>query len=90
MQTKITEREINHTWSGQFSKQIGSTVYTVNVYSKEGSTETLEDKVLRLIKRDLEFKTNHGKNLDNNLQTSEKDSIIGLPQADWLPERSIV
>ena len=33
-------------------KRIGSTTYQVNVYFSQTSTETLDDKVLRLIRND--------------------------------------
>lgn len=38
------------------TKQIGSTLYRVKVCFKENSTETMEDKILRMI--DREFSTN--------------------------------
>jgi len=33
-----------------FSRKIGSTIYTVSVYSSQTSKETAEDKIIRLIK----------------------------------------
>ena len=39
-----------------FTKQIGSTLYKVKVCFKEDSSETMEDKILRMI--DREFSTN--------------------------------
>jgi len=35
-------------------KRIGSTVYIVNVHFSETSRETAEDKLLRLLKREVE------------------------------------
>ena len=39
-----------------FTKQIGSTLYKAKVCFKEDSSETMEDKILRMI--DREFSTN--------------------------------
>ena len=36
-----------------FNKTIGSTTYVVAVYSSRTSTETLEDKILRLIESEV-------------------------------------
>ena len=36
-----------------FSKRIGSTVYNVSVYFSQSSNETIEDKLLRLIKNEV-------------------------------------
>jgi len=36
----------------KLTKRIGSTSYTINVYFGVGSQEKLEDKILRLIKRE--------------------------------------
>jgi hypothetical protein len=45
----------------------------VNAHFDEAATESLEDKILRMMKNDL---TNGG-----------KSSKMVAPQADWLPER---
>jgi len=37
----------------KLTKRIGSTTYTINVYNGVGSQEKLEDKFLRLIKREV-------------------------------------
>jgi hypothetical protein len=37
----------------KFSKRIGSTNYIVAVYSSQTSAETIEDKLLRLIKSEV-------------------------------------
>ena len=42
----------SHTEPLKLTKRIGSTTYTINVYSGVESQEKLEDKVLRLIKRE--------------------------------------
>jgi hypothetical protein len=62
MQLEKAERE-NNAQSSRFTKRIGSTIFTVNVISKEGNPEKLEDKVLRLIKNDMEFGANHSAGL---------------------------
>ncbi|MCL2817722.1 MAG: transposon-encoded TnpW family protein [Clostridiales bacterium] len=55
-------------------KRIGSTVYEVNVYFNPDAKETINDKILRLIK--------------NDLHPAASDATIGLPQTGWLPEGS--
>jgi hypothetical protein len=37
----------------KLTRRIGSTTYTINVHFSVGSRETLEDKILRLIKREV-------------------------------------
>jgi len=54
-------------------KRIGSTVYEVSVHFNQDAKETMEDKVLRLIKTDLLF--------------ASDNTILGLPQTGRLPER---
>ena len=39
--------------TSRFSKRIGSTVYNVSVHFKQDAKETLEDKILRLIEREV-------------------------------------
>jgi hypothetical protein len=73
MQTVKEIREKNNAQSSRFCQRIGSTVFTVNVHFKEGSKETLEDKMFRIMKSDL-----NNERLCGN---------IILPQADALPER---
>jgi hypothetical protein len=95
MQLKNAEREKNNARSGRFEKQIGSTLYQVNVYFDTAGREPLEDKILRLIKGDLEFGTertdfrNPG-NTKMALPDAEKQGIIGMLQMGRLPERGAV
>ena len=73
MQTAKDMREKENAQSSRFCKRIGSTVYTVNVYSKEGGKESLEDKMFRMMQSDL---------------TDEQFCAkIIVPQADALLER---
>jgi hypothetical protein len=58
----------------RFTKRIGSTVYKVGLYFKPDAKETIEDKILRMIK--------------NEWNCSQKYDIIKPLQADWLSERS--
>jgi hypothetical protein len=60
--------------TNRFTKRIGSTVYQVGLYFNEEAKETMDEKILRLIKNDLNFSSKHG--------------IIGIPQTGRLPERS--
>ena len=55
-------------------KRIGSTVYEIEVYVKKDTGETIEDKIMRLIRNDLNPASSHGK--------------MDLPQTGRLPERS--
>ena len=38
----------------RFNKRIGSVTYEVGIRFKKGATETMDKKILRLIKNDLE------------------------------------
>jgi hypothetical protein len=76
MQLEKAERKINNAQSSRFTKRIGSTVYTVNIFPKEDSKETLEAKMFRMMQSDLTNERFHG-------------NII-MPQADALPERGSV
>ena len=40
--------------TSRFTKRIGSTVYKVEVYFNKDTKETMEDKLLRLIEREVE------------------------------------
>jgi hypothetical protein len=73
MQTVKDMREMDNAQSSRFCKRIGSTVFTVNIYFKEGSKEPLKEKMFRMMKSDL---TNDG-----------LCSKLTLPQADAPPER---
>ena len=86
MQTSITEREKSNARSGRFTQRIGSTVFDVHVRFDAAKAEPLEDKILRLIKRDLDSGTNR-KSEGNGLNYPENNAIMELPQADGLPER---
>jgi hypothetical protein len=50
-----------------FTNKIGSTVYRVSVFFPSEETETLETKILRLIKNDLTFESKRG--IISTLQT---------------------
>jgi hypothetical protein len=76
MQIQKNKKKKINAQSSRFCQRICSTVYTVNIHFKEGSKETLEDKMYRMMKSDL----NNGRFCGN----------IILPQADALPERGSV
>ena len=59
---------------GFLQKKIGSTIYKVNMYFENANHETLDDKILRLIKNDLNF--------------TSKDATLSLPQTGRLSEGS--
>jgi hypothetical protein len=73
MQAVKEMREKDNAQSSRFCQRIGSTVFTVNIYFKEDSTESLEEKMYRMMRSDL----TSGR-LCGNLKE---------PQADALPER---
>jgi hypothetical protein len=72
MQLEKTEREQINARSGRFSERIGSTVYRVSVFFPTEETESLETKILRLIKNDLNYVSGRGK----------MDTL----QTGWLPD----
>ena len=74
MQTQKIERKNVTAQSSRFTKRIGSTLYSVGLYFKEDAKETMDDKILRLIK--------------NDLNCSQRNGILDLPQTGQLPERS--
>ena len=55
-------------------RRIGSTTYRVRLHFSPETKETLDDKILRLLKNDLELSPSHAK--------------IDLSQTGRLPERS--
>ena len=57
-------------------KRIGSTVYVTKLYVRNDAAETMDDKILRLIRNDLHY--------------TQKDDIMVLPQTGRLPERSSI
>ena len=76
MQLKNAEREKNNARSGRFSQRIGSTVYEVFVRFDTAKEESLEDKILRMMKSDL--------------KNGRLSGSVILPQADRLPERGSI
>ena len=89
MQAVEKQRENISAQSGRFCQRIGSTLFYVNVHFKEKSQETLEDKIIRIIKRDLEVEPNR-ESSKNILRNPRKSAIISMPQADWLPGRGVL
>jgi len=55
-------------------RRIGSTVYNVAVFTKENTGDTVEEKVLRLVRNDLNI--------------THENVKIKIPQTERLPERS--
>jgi hypothetical protein len=55
MQKKSTPVNIQRVAeTSRFKKRIGSVIYEVGIHFKKDATETLDKKVLRLIKNDME------------------------------------
>ena len=57
-------------------RRIGSTLYKVGIHFNTNAKEALNEKVMRLLK--------------NDLQSSPEHATIKLLQADWLSERSSI
>jgi hypothetical protein len=76
MQLQKAEREQINARSGRFSERIDSTLYRVSVYFPAEETETLEAKIVRMVKNDLTFPAKHAKL--KSLQT------VRLPERDSL------
>ena len=74
MQLKKAERENYNAQSSRFSQRIGSTLYEVNVYFNEAATESLEDKIFRLISNET-------------LKNGGKYGSMEMLQTERLPER---
>ena len=65
----------NYTNATTLRKRIGSAVYVTQLYVKnDAAAESVQDKIIRLIK--------------NELNCSQKIGIIKPLQAGWLSERS--
>jgi hypothetical protein len=62
--------------AGGFTKEVGSTLFQVNVRFDDAGKESLEEKILRMLKNDLTGGARCGN--------------IKMPQADLLPERGSV
>lgn len=58
----------------QLRKRIGSTVYEVRVHFNPDAKETMDDKILWLVR--------------NDLNTPLRDAKMAVPQTGRLPERS--
>jgi len=66
------ENNINYTY---VTRRIGATTYKVKVVFNDTGTETMEDKILRIIRNEL-------------LEKSEKSVIMETPQMSRQSERS--
>jgi len=64
--TRVSEPFVLH-------RQIGSTTFKVGIHFNEEASETLNDKVLRMLKNDLQYPSNN--------------ATMKPLQAGWLPER---
>jgi c-di-AMP phosphodiesterase-like protein len=62
--------------TSRFTKRIGSTIYNVGVYFKQDAKETIEDKILRLVR--------------NDFNCSQKNGTMVVLQTERLPERSSI
>ncbi len=61
--------------STTMTRRIGSTVFKVNIFTKRDSSETIEDKIMRLIQRE-------------GLASPEDCGMINVPQMNRQSERS--
>ena len=67
-----TENKINYTY---VTRRIGATTYKIKVVFNDTGTETMEDKILRIIRNEL-------------LEKCEKSVIMETPQMSRQSERS--
>ena len=75
MQTaKRTSQSVKNNVKMTMQKRIGSTVYETSIFFNPDAKETMSDKILRLIKNDLNLTSNH--------------ATIQMLQAGRLSERS--
>lgn len=63
----------NH--STTLTQRIGSTIFKVNVFTKQDGTETMEDKIMRLIQRE-------------GLASRTECGMMDVPQMNRQSERS--
>lgn len=61
--------------STPLTRRIGSTVFKVNIFTKEDGTDTMEDKILRMIQRE-------------GLASPADCGMMNVPQMNRQPERS--
>ena len=61
--------------STTLTRRIGSTVFKVNIFTKEGGNETMEDKIMRLIQHE-------------GLASPPDCGMINVPQMNSQSERS--
>jgi len=61
--------------SATLTRRIGNTVFKVNIYTKEDGTDTMEDKILRLIQNE-------------RLASSADCGMMKVPQMNRQSERS--
>jgi hypothetical protein len=81
--------------AGGLTHKAGSTLYQVNIYFDTAGREPLEDKILRLIKSDLEFGTDRAdfrnrENAKNVLPNAANRGTMGMLQIGRLPERGAI
>ena len=70
----MVKSENNNNFS-YMTRRIGATTYKVRVVFNDTATETMEDKILRIIRNEL-------------LEKSEKCGIVEVPQMGRQSERS--
>ena len=61
--------------STTMTRRIGSTVFKVNIFTKEDGSETMEDKIMRLIQRE-------------GLASPPNCGMMNMPQMNRQSERS--
>ena len=61
--------------SATMTRRIGSTVFKVNIFTKEDGSETMEDKIMRLIQRE-------------GLASPPNCGMMNMPQMNRQSERS--
>ena len=70
----ITQGHAAHAEPAQLHKRIGSTVYEVRLHFNSDAKETMDDKILRLVR--------------NDLNKPQRNAKMAIPQTGRLSERS--
>ena len=64
------------------NRQVGSTTYSVNIFFDPNGKETLNEKVIRLLKNDTKLQ-------EKELKSVSENGNMKPLQAGWLSERNI-
>lgn len=66
-------KESSDKFMGSFEEIVGNTVYTVSIYSAADAKETLEQKLCRIIERDIENMMREERTKEKTSEAEESD-----------------